>query len=571
MYTKNPLTRCFYKSNILNLSFAILGTTVLSGAILCVPQMIQLLIDYFAGQRTYTMQSIIFMSIGVLFLEIFSGICTYCFRTRFSAKAVSQYRKCAYEYISKKRIADFYNRKTSIYISALTNDINKIKEAYLDQIPIITQVIICGIGAVAIMIRYNFFLAIIACLFSFIPFCSALIAGRKLPVLEENLSRKNAEYTGFLKDFSLGYTIIRSYKVETVFAGIHSSVCDKTACAMLQREKNVEKINYFAAISGYITQFLVLFVCAFVAYTKGTITAGTVIAFSQLIRYVIDPVTELPSMLMEAKSAYTLSNKFWTAIKTDDADEITEKKGKIHDGEIFLNNISYYYDNEDTVLNHFNLKIQTGEKIAIIGGSGSGKSTILKLIMGIVLPQRGNVFVSNNDISEVEETEIFRQIAYIQQDVFIFDGSIYDNITLFQKYEDCELNRAIEKAGLKDLVLEKGLDYMCGENGAALSGGERQRINIARSLLRRTKILLADEITAALDKETGFHVLDAVTDIEQITEVLVLHNMDRRILDKVDRVIAIRDGKIVESGSFAELMMKKGYVYSLYTIDTKEQ
>ena len=112
---------------------------------------------------------------------------------------------------------------------------------------------------------------------------------------------------------------------------------------------------------------------------------------------------------------------------------------------------------------------------------------------------------------------------------------------------------------------------MCGENGAALSGGERQRINIARSLLRRTKILLADEITAALDKETGFHVLDAVTDIEQITEVLVLHNMDRRILDKVDRVIAIRDGKIVESGSFAELMMKKGYVYSLYTIDTKEQ
>ena len=111
------------------------------------------------------------------------------------------------------------------------------------------------------------------------------------------------------------------------------------------------------------------------------------------------------------------------------------------------------------------------------------------------------------------------------------------------------------------------MDYPCGENGSALSGGERQRINIARSLLRKTPILLADEITAALDKENSYLVLDSLLSLENITEILVLHDLDARILSRVDRICVLKEGEILEEGVFSELMEKKGYFYSLFTME----
>ena len=180
---------------------------------------------------------------------------------------------------------------------------------------------------------------------------------------------------------------------------------------------------------------------------------------------------------------------------------------------------------------------------------------------------KGEISIGNRALSTIPEECLFRSISYIQQEVFIFDGSIYENITLFQDYGKEELELAIEKSGLKNLISEKGLDYPCGENGSALSGGERQRINIARSLLRKTPILLADEITAALDKENSYLVLDSLLSLENITEILVLHDLDARILSRVDRICVLKEGEILEEGVFSELMEKKGYFYSLFTME----
>ena len=215
----------------------------------------------------------------------------------------------------------------------------------------------------------------------------------------------------------------------------------------------------------------------------------------------------------------------------------------------------------------FTLRVKEGEKLILLGASGSGKSSILKLLMGIEGSQGGEISIGNRALSTLPEESLFRSISYIQQEVFIFDGSIYENITLFQKYSEEEIKQAIEKSGLKNLISEKGLDYPCGENGSALSGGERQRINIARSLLRKTPILLADEITAALDKENSYLVLDSLLSLENITEILVLHDLDARILSRVDRICVLKEGEILEEGVFSELMEKKGYFYSLFTME----
>ena len=589
MKQRNPLSQSFFQGNRKNLFMAVLGTTVLSVGILSVPQLMQILIDFLSGNRRYSMHQIILMAIAVLLMVSFSGLCTYYFRTKFSTKAVFQYRKMAYHYLSKKKVTEFYGQNTAVYLSALNTDLQKIKEDFLDQIPILSQIVICGIGAVLVMIRYNFFLAMMACLISLIPFFAALFSGRNMEKIEKNLSKENAEYLAFLKDFAVGFTIIKSYKVEGIFSALHEKICQKVEARMEEREKSVEKINYFAAISGYITQFAILLLCALVAYRSKSISVGTVLAFSRLINYIIDPVTELPGMLSKARTAYALSEQFWEKIGKGEQVEQHQKSGVIvkddyHQhtdtdshkkdlpipslqGDICFSRLSFSYTSEKQVLKDFTLQVKEGEKLILLGASGSGKSSILKLLMGIEGSQRGEISIGNRLLSTLPEESLFRSISYIQQEVFIFDGSIYENITLFQVYGKEELELAIEKSGLKNLISEKGLDYPCGENGAALSGGERQRINIARSLLRKTPILLADEITAALDKENSYLVLDSLLSLENITEILVLHDLDSRILNRVDRICVLKEGEIVEEGIFSELMEKKGYFYSLFMME----
>ena len=600
----NPLSRNFFKNNSLNLFMAVLGTSVLSLAILSVPQLFQILIDYLSGSREYSLKGIILITAGIFLMEFFSAVATYFFRTKFSTRAVLQYRNFACDFLLKKKVADFYASNSSVYLSALSNDLMKIKEQFLDQIPIITQILFCGIGAIIVMLRYNVFLACMSCVLSLIPFFAAVYSGKNMGELEDRLSTKNAEYLAFLKDFSIGFTIIKSYKVEAIFSKLHGAVNEKTEETMLRRERCVEKVNYFAAISGYITRLSILFLSAYIAFTRHSISIGTVIAFSQLIHYLIDPLSSLPSMLTEAKAAYRLTDKFWDTMKREEEsrnspennrvkEEIAEMQTAIEDkkiveeqeirvqkqsldesipslrGEILFNQICFSYSEGKEVLKELNLRVKEGEKVVLLGTSGSGKSSILKILMGMERAQSGTIRIGGQDTVDLGEDRIFKEISYIQQEVFIFDGTIRENVSLFQNYRGEELQSVIERAGLRNLVKEKGLDYLCGENGAALSGGERQRISIARSLLRKTPILLADEITASLDKENSYLVLDTLLNIENTTEILVLHDLDSRILSRVDRICVLKNGKVEEEGNFTELLEKKGYFYALYHVEAE--
>lgn len=601
----NPLSRNFFKNNSLNLFMAVLGTSVLSLAILSVPQLFQILIDYLSGSREYSLRGILLLTAGIFLMEFFSALATYFFRTKFSTRAVLQYRNFACDFLLKKKVADFYASNSSVYLSALSNDLMKIKEQFLDQIPIITQIIFCGIGAIIVMLRYNVFLACMSCALSLIPFFAALYSGKNMGEMEECLSTRNAEYLAFLKDFSIGFTIIKSYKVEAIFSKLHGAVNEKTEETMLKRERCVEKVNYFAAISGYVTRLSILFLSSYIAFTRHSISIGTVIAFSQLIHYLIDPLSSLPSMLTEAKAAYRLTDKFWDTIKREEVPQNTPENNRVKEeqiaeiqtaiedkkiveekeirvqkqspdesipslrGEILFNHIYFSYSEGKEVLKGLNLQVKEGEKVVLLGTSGSGKSSILKILMGMERAQSGTIRIGGQDTVDLGEDRIFKEISYIQQEVFIFDGTIRENVSLFQNYRGEELQSVIERAGLWNLVKEKGLDYLCGENGAALSGGERQRISIARSLLRKTPILLADEITASLDKENTYLVLDTLLNIENTTEILVLHDLDSRILSRVDRICVLKNGKVEEEGNFTELLEKKGYFYALYHVEAE--
>lgn len=172
----------------------------------------------------------------------------------------------------------------------------------------------------------------------------------------------------------------------------------------------------------------------------------------------------------------------------------------------------------------------------------------------------------SNEIKEVSSASLYDIVSIIQQNVFIFNASIRDNITMFHEFPKKEVDRAIELSGLSKLIAERGEDYLCGENGNGLSGGEKQRISIARSLLKKSQVLLVDEATAALDTATAYQVSNSILDLNDMTRIVVTHSLDAALLKRYDCIMALKGGRIEESGTFDELMNQKNYFYSLFTV-----
>lgn len=232
--------------------------------------------------------------------------------------------------------------------------------------------------------------------------------------------------------------------MEAIFSKLHGAVSEKTEETMLKRERCAEKVNYFAAISGYITRLSILFLSAYIAFTRQSISIGTVIAFSQLIHYLIDPLSSLPSMLTEAKAAYRLTDKLWDTIKSEEEsrntpennrvkeEQIAETQSVLEDkkiieekeirvqkqspnewksslrGELIFDKIYFSYSEGKEVLKELNLRVKEGEKVVLLGTSGSGKSTILKILMGMERAQSGTISIGGQNTVDLGGRQDFQ-------------------------------------------------------------------------------------------------------------------------------------------------------------------
>lgn len=482
----------------------------------------------------------------------------------FTRRAMTQYKELAFSKISGKGISAFARENTARYLSALTNDTASIESQYLGYIPSMVDQVSGFVLSLGVMLYYSPALTLVLIVTCALPILVSILMGGKYASLEQQVSDENEKYTAGIKDLLSGFAVIKSFKAERETQQIFTESSSRVE-RQKQRKKNFAgALNALSQTASLIAQLGTFLAGAFMA-VRGDITPGTVLIFVNLCNSVLSPIQTVPTYWAGIKASRALIRKL-AALTEENTAHSGETIEPVLRESIRLENVSFGYEPEKNVLHDVSLSMAAGKKYAIVGASGSGKSTLLNLLMGGYDGYSGSITIDGKELRSVDPDSLYDLMSLIGQNVFLFDNTIRENITMFRDFPDEAVDSAAVRSGLAAVIAAKGEDYRCGENGIGLSGGERQRVSIARSLLRNTPVLMLDEATAALDNQTAFEVTDAILKLDGLTRIVVTHRLEEALLRQYDEIIVLRDGCVTEQGTYESLMAQTGYFYSLYHV-----
>jgi len=561
-----PYTRQFYRGNVFPLVLAVVRSALMVTSNLAVSWLLQQVLDLIAGEAVgFSLTQLMLLSGAFLAVAVAAYFFAYISTPRFTSRAIGQYKDFVFQQLSQKSISAFSGENTSVYISALSNDANTIETGYLQNIIMILDQALLFVGALVMMIWYSPQLTVVSIVLALLPVLASLAAGNRVAQAEEQVSNANERYMSSLKDSLVGFSVIKSFRAEARMCRIFAQQVKQVSDAKCRKDKWAIIVEALSTVAGAVLQIGVFLVGAYLVVSGSSISVGTVMIFVQLLNYVISPIATIPQYLAQCKAAKALITKVAGALAENVRQEGAVEKTELQNG-ITVRQLSFAYEPEKPVLQAMDFTFEAGKSYALVGASGSGKSTLLNLLMAAHQNYEGAICYDDTELRDIRSEALYEMISQVQQNVFIFNASIRDNITMFAPFPAEEVERAIALSGLSELIAQHGEDYLCGENGSGLSGGEKQRISIARSLLKRSQVLLVDEATAALDAQTAWQVSGAILGLKGMTRIVVTHSLEESLLRQYDGILTLKAGKLVEQGSFDALMEKKGYFYSLYTV-----
>lgn len=556
----------FFYKNIPIFCLAVFAALAAGSLNLILSWIIQQLMDTAAGESgALSFRTLLLISAGFVLLCAGLSLLNYASQPRFLERAMRQYKDFAFKKLIGKSISSFRDESAAGYLSALTNDAASIETNYLAQMLAMITKAVTFIGALLLMCRYSLLMTAIAAGLTVLPLIASLLTGNRLQAVESRVSERNGEFTAALSDCLAGFTVVKNFRAEREIFRLFAQ-----SNKALEHEKFTGRriktlVGMIGAVTGIFAQLGVFIAGVYLSMKGGSMTPGAVVLFVNLMNFIISPIAELPGLLACRKAALGLVDKLAAALERSSSREGSETLNRLEHG-IRLENVSFAYEPGKTVLHGINAEFEAGRAYALVGGSGSGKSTLLNLLMAAETNYSGHILADGIELSDISTESLYGTMAAIQQNVFVFNASIKDNVSMFRDFPKTEMDEAIARAHLGALIRERGEDYLCGENGSGLSGGEKQRISIARSLLKKSSVLLADEVTAALDAQTAHRVSSDILDLQGITRIVVTHTLEESLLRRYDKIFVLRGGRIEEAGSFADLMANKGYFYALFTV-----
>lgn len=556
--------RLFYKNKICFIASVIM-TIVMSFLNLMISWLIQQIMDSMANQNMQSVVRCAWIAASVVIAYTVANAVYRAVYPRFLQRAMQQYRDYTFSRLTQKSLRSFSKEGTALYVSALTNDCTSIENNYLTATFTLIELLFCFLGALIMMLYYSPVMLVLAVALSFLPVAVSMTAGNRLTEQEKEISKKNERFVSIVNELLSGFPVIKSFRAETQASRLFSQRNEQAEEAKKNKRRTEQLISLLANDAGIIAQMGIFLAGAWLAISGKGVTAGVVIVFVQLMNYILNPISQVPLLWSNRKAAIALMEKLSDALSENVREEGREKLNGFSE-KIEVKDLTYGYEPESHVLKDLDVQFDAGKSYAIVGGSGSGKSTLLNLLMGSSSNYRGEICIDGVSIKNIESESLYQLMTSVQQNVFVFNDTIRNNVTMFHEFPDKEVTLALERSGLSEFIEKRGEDFVCGENGANLSGGERQRISIARALLRKSPILLVDEATAALDAATARAVSFSILNLVGMTRIVVTHCLEEAILRRYDKILVMKNGTICEQGNFDTLMQQKGQFYSLFQI-----
>lgn len=555
--------KLLFFTRVLTISLAALS-------VICFDFMMGFIVDIFSNGETEKFVPIILASIFLIILLFVTEYIDGYVMSSYIKNTVNYLRCDIFTKILNKDMKDFSLDNSGKYISILYNDIKIIEDSLLNNIFLVISSFISFIISILFLFSISPSIVIFIVIFGILGFVIPNALSKKLIVEKNNYSHNLEEITSVTKDLFSGFEVIKGFnigsKINTIFKNSSNTVeSTKKKCSIL------ESIIKGFSLSFSVTVYLgVLILGGYLMY-KGEISVGTAIIIIQLSTHIVGPVKTSISLINQIKSVSLIADKI-DEILYDSCEDIEEISLPKFENSIEVKNLDFSYTNDRKALNNINLTFEKNKKYAIVGESGCGKSTLIKLLMRYYKDYNGDILIDNKDIHKIFSNDLYKNMSMIQQNVFMFDDSIKENIKLFANYSDEEVLSICDRSGLSNLIsrLPDGINSLVGENGNKLSGGEKQRIAIARSLINNTKILILDESTSALDNETAYNLESSLLSINDLTLIVVTHKLIKNILLNYDEIIVMKDGMVIEKGSFDYLISLKGYFYSLYYLQNED-
>lgn len=556
--------RLFYKNKMCFIASVIM-TIVMSFLNLMISWLIQQIMDSMANQNMQSAVRCAWIAASVVIAYTVANAVYRAVYPRFLQRAMQQYRDYAFSRLTQKSLRSFSKEGTALYVSALTNDCTSIENNYLAATFTLIELLFCFLGALIMMLYYSPVMLVLAVALSFLPVAVSMKAGNRLTEQEKEISKKNERFVSIVNELLSGFPVIKSFRAEAQASRLFSQRNEQAEEAKKNKRRTEQLISLLANDAGIIAQMGIFLAGAWLAISNKGVTAGVVIVFVQLMNYILNPISQVPLLWSNRKAAIALMEKLSDALSENVREEGREKLN-VFSEKIEVKDLTYGYEPESPVLKDLDVQFDAGKSYAIVGGSGSGKSTLLNLLMGSSSNYQGEICIDGVSIKNIESESLYQLMTSVQQNVFVFNDTIRNNVTMFHEFPDKEVTLALERSGLSEFIEKRGEDFVCGENGANLSGGERQRISIARALLRKSPILLVDEATAALDAATARAVSFSILNLVGMTRIVVTHRLEEAILRRYDKILVMKNGTICEQGNFDTLMQQKGQFYSLFQI-----
>ena len=538
----------------------VISTLVLSVVAPVKSYIMQWLID--APSKTAAIRYLM-IGMGII---IISHISEYFSRISFmkiACKSIEQIRNQLIAGQIRKPMKEYMAEKTGDVLSLLTNDMRLIFDDY--YMSLFNMAMWGGMMLVAlIMLAFiSPALLAIALVLGMAPLLAPKLLAEKMAKLRGEYSTDIASYTAKTGELLKGFEALAASGAFSYFTKVH----EKAAASNREKEHRLQWMlhvsSVISSLVSWIPSITVLLFGVFLVY-DGKISIGYLVTANMLTNFVISPCRQVSDSYAKWRASLSIKNRIEAALRQNLEETGSDLEEEVEN--IRIRNLTFTYPGmELPALRDISVSFPSHSKVVLVGASGSGKSTIAKVLYGYFDSYEGEVLINDRNLRDIRRESYYKKVAMIPQMPFLFSDTIYNNLCLYDQYSEEEVKRAVELAGLTEFIKDQqdGLNTALSESGRNLSGGQAQRIAIARALLRKCDVMLVDEATASLDAATTSEVIENLLALD-CAVILITHDIFGDYMKKFDMVYYLEEGQIKEQGGFEELLERGGSFSQLY-------